>query len=219
MPTRTPVFSSRAMAVTALDPRMVPRMVCGRRNFQKASLKATIFWAGVGSGLCGTGCMSEAGRQAKAGLLRLHSSLKWLTTGPALPGCSLCCWCITGHSSPGFPVKQCRVHTVSPVRQGGTGSSGSAHQRASTRRRGRHLQAATPTPCLLPLWEWGPCRLLLLLLLVDQLWLLHLLLLPSPERRCCCRRRLEGQASPNARRTGHLSRCVEPARYRKALVR
>ena len=45
----TPVFSSSAMAVTAVLPRMVPRIVCGRRNFQNASLNATIFCAGVGS--------------------------------------------------------------------------------------------------------------------------------------------------------------------------
>lgn len=50
---RTPVFSSSAMVVTAVLPRMVPRMVCGRRNFQKASLKATSFCAGLGSGVCG----------------------------------------------------------------------------------------------------------------------------------------------------------------------
>lgn len=49
----TPVFSSSAMAVTALLPRMVPRMVWGRRNFQNASLNATIFWAAVrSSGFC-----------------------------------------------------------------------------------------------------------------------------------------------------------------------
>ena len=38
------------MAVTAEEPRMVPRMVWGRRNFQKASLKATIFWAALRPG-------------------------------------------------------------------------------------------------------------------------------------------------------------------------
>ena len=33
-------FSSSARAVTAVAPRMVPRMVCGRRNFQNAVLNA-----------------------------------------------------------------------------------------------------------------------------------------------------------------------------------
>lgn len=52
---RTAVFSSTAMAVTAVLPRMVPRIVWGRRNFQNASLKATIFWAADGSGSCSGG--------------------------------------------------------------------------------------------------------------------------------------------------------------------
>lgn len=33
-------FSSSARAVTALAPRIVPRIVCGRRNFQNAARKA-----------------------------------------------------------------------------------------------------------------------------------------------------------------------------------
>lgn len=89
---------------------------------------------------------------------------------------------------------------------------GNTHQRASTRCRCRHLQAATPTPRLSPLREWGPCCLLLLLLLLAKLRLLHLLLPPTPDWRCRSRRRLEGQASPQACRAEHLSRCVGPAR-------
>lgn len=38
-------FSMSARAVTAEAPRMVPRMVCGRRNFQNASRKAPAFSA------------------------------------------------------------------------------------------------------------------------------------------------------------------------------
>lgn len=56
----TAVFSSSAMAVTALLPRMVPRMVWGRRNFQNASLKATIFCAADFSGSCRGGGAGQA---------------------------------------------------------------------------------------------------------------------------------------------------------------
>lgn len=38
--------------MTAAEPRMVPRMVWGRRNFQKAWVKATTFSETEGSGVC-----------------------------------------------------------------------------------------------------------------------------------------------------------------------
>ena len=39
--------SIRARAVTVAEPRMVPRIVCGRRNFQKACRNAAAFCRGV----------------------------------------------------------------------------------------------------------------------------------------------------------------------------
>ncbi len=36
--------------MTAIEPKMVPRMVCGLRNFQNAFLKAMTFWEKLSSG-------------------------------------------------------------------------------------------------------------------------------------------------------------------------
>jgi len=51
--------SMSARAVTAVDPKMVPRMVWGRRNFQKAFWKATTLFP--------ADCCDEAGCEGVAG--------------------------------------------------------------------------------------------------------------------------------------------------------
>ena len=88
------------MAVTALEPRIVPRMVCGRRNFQKASLKATSFWAGLGSGVCGASGRARRARERKVGCRAavLAAAGPGGAAAPASPGthqrarsCCRCC--------------------------------------------------------------------------------------------------------------------------------
>lgn len=100
------------------------------------------------------------------------------------------------------------LHACQLCRPGRQHSCWKAHQCASTRRRGRHLQAAAPTPRLPPPLQWVPRGRLLLLLLIDKLRLLHLLLPPPAKGRCCSRHRLERQASPQTCRVEQLSRCV-----------
>jgi hypothetical protein len=57
------LFSKSAFAVTAAEPKMVPRMVWGRRNFQKASLKARALSRGLGSGIFRCKSVSQQARR------------------------------------------------------------------------------------------------------------------------------------------------------------